>query len=190
VFFEKLRANRSSRLTPAMLVLTYQKEEAQAERQAEARWIAAEIVRLHQEGQAFKEMVLLFKAMTPVELYAAALQQAGVPYVIVDGRGFYERQEVIDLMNLLAVLLDAGDNLALTAVLRSPYFGLDDETLTRLYLKPQAAGENFSLWQSLAEAAGAAKLTDERVKPQTAAGFSFSCIGGHFRGCFVPGGRH
>jgi len=177
VFFEKLRANRSSRLTPAMLVLTYQKEEAQAERQAEARWIAAEIVRLHQEGLAFKEMVLLFKAMTPVELYAAALQQAGVPYVIVDGRGFYERQEVIDLMNLLTVLLDAGDNLALTAVLRSPYFGLDDETLTRLYLKPQVAGERINLWQSLGEAAGAAKLTDERIQPQNAAGFSRTSAG-------------
>ena len=153
VFFEKLRANRQSPKLPRMLVLNYDKEAAPQERQAEARWIAAEIHRLHREGQPYSDMVLLFKAMTPVNLYASALQEAGVPYVIVDGRGFYERQEVIDLINLLTVLLERADNLALTAVLRSPYFGLDDETLTKLFLKPRPEEAAFSLWESLKEEA-------------------------------------
>ena len=42
-------------------------------------------------------MVILLGALTAAKSFASALQQAGIPYTIVDGKGFYERREIIDL---------------------------------------------------------------------------------------------
>lgn len=51
--------------------------------------------------------MLLLSALTTAKTFATALQQIGVPYTIVDGKGFYERQEIIDLLNLLIFLEDS-----------------------------------------------------------------------------------
>ena len=65
-------------------------------------------------------MALLFQAMTHVTLYEAALKAEGIPYLTVAGKGYYDRQEVWDLLNLLRALYNPLDNLSLAAALRSP----------------------------------------------------------------------
>ncbi len=82
----------------------------------------------------YGDMVLLFRSMSNVHLYEAALRHAGIPYVLVAGRGFYERQEIQDLLLFLKVLIDAGDEMALTGFLRGPFVNLSDESLMRLAL--------------------------------------------------------
>ena len=56
-------------------------------------------------------MVILLGALTAAKSFASALQQAGIPYTIVDGKGFYERREIIDLINLLVFLEDSSRSL-------------------------------------------------------------------------------
>jgi ATP-dependent helicase/nuclease subunit A len=87
--------------------------------------------------------------MASVNIFADIFQQAGIPYKIVDGRGFYERQEILDLINLLKVLVNPADNVALTGILRSPYFGIPDTILTNLYL---GMGNTETLWDKLLHA--------------------------------------
>ena len=62
-------------------------------------------------------MVILLGALTAAKSFASALQQAGIPYTIVDGKGFYERREIIDLINLLVFLEDSSRSLELAGVL-------------------------------------------------------------------------
>ncbi|MDR3565492.1 MAG: UvrD-helicase domain-containing protein [Negativicutes bacterium] len=80
----------------------------------------------------FGDIALLFRTFKDVDLYAAALQSAGVPYYIVGGRGFYGCQEVADILNLLKVVENRFQEVPLAGVLRSPLFFLSDETLVRL----------------------------------------------------------
>ncbi len=93
------------------------------------------------------DFALLFQASTSFDIYEQALADAGVPYVTIAGRGFYDRQEITDITNLLAFLVSPNDNLRLAAALRSPMFALSDETLLRLRLGP----EPRSLWKALSD---------------------------------------
>lgn len=80
----------------------------------------------------FGDAAILLRSLSNVHLYERALREAGIPYSLVAGKGFYERQEVIDLRNLLAILADACDEMALTAFLRGPIAGLSDDALVAL----------------------------------------------------------
>ncbi len=75
------------------------------------------------------DFALLFRAMTNVEYYEEALQRHGIDYYLVGGRAFYAQQEIFDLLNLLRAIDIPGDEVSLAGVLRSPMFGLYDETL-------------------------------------------------------------
>jgi len=80
----------------------------------------------------FSDAAILFRATTVVPLYEEVFKRLGLPYLTVSGRGYYDRPEVRDLLSLLSVLNNPADDLNLASVLRSPIFGLSDETLFRL----------------------------------------------------------
>jgi ATP-dependent helicase/nuclease subunit A len=109
------------------------------------------------------DFALLFQASTSFEIYEQALADAAVPYVTVAGRGFYDRQEITDLANLLAFLVSPNDNLRLAAALRSPMFALSDETLLRLRLGPATR----SLWKALLD-----ESVDHAESEREAVGFA------------------
>ncbi|HVO70866.1 MAG TPA: 3'-5' exonuclease, partial [Aggregatilineaceae bacterium] len=97
----------------------------------------------------YGDAALLFQSMTRVPVYEDVFKAAGLPYVTVAGKGYYDRQEVWDLLNLLRALHNPADDLALAAVLRSPLFGLTDDALFALRLARTAAGEPVHLWRAL-----------------------------------------
>jgi ATP-dependent helicase/nuclease subunit A len=80
----------------------------------------------------FGDAAILFRATTSLPLYEEQFKAAGLPYLTVSGRGYYDRPEVRDLITLLACLYTPGDDLSLATALRSPLFSLSDETLYRL----------------------------------------------------------
>ncbi|MEN6450113.1 MAG: UvrD-helicase domain-containing protein [Thermoguttaceae bacterium] len=84
------------------------------------------------------DIVLLFRALSNVDCYEDALQRYGIGYYLVGGHAFYAQQEIYDLLNLLRTLDCPSDEVSLAGVLRSPMFGLYDETLWWLC---QAAGK-------------------------------------------------
>ncbi len=117
----------------------------------------------------YGDIAVLFRTVTDLDTYAAALQTAGIPYYVVGGRGFYHRQEIIDILNLLQVVDNRGNETALAGVLRSPLFLLSDAAL--LMLKKGGA----SLWQGLERHAAVAGLTAEQ---RQAAARSWEIIAG------------
>lgn len=111
----------------------------------EAQWLAQRLLALkesefqvwdkqQEQYRAFeyRDAAVLFRATTQMPLYEAEFKKAGLPYLTVSGRGYYDRPEVQDLIALLAALANPNDDLNLAAVLRSPLFSFSDETLYRL----------------------------------------------------------
>ena len=78
----------------------------------------------------YRDITILLRATSRQELYEAALRERGIPYTTGGkGRGFYFRQEVRDISNLLNMLAFPRDDLALLAVVRSPFFSLSDRAI-------------------------------------------------------------
>jgi ATP-dependent helicase/nuclease subunit A len=77
----------------------------------------------------FGDIAVLFRAMTDVGIYERAFRERGIPYHLLAGMGFYGKQEIRDLVNFLRCLHDRHDGIALVGILRSPFFGVSDETL-------------------------------------------------------------
>ena len=111
-------------------------------RRAEAEMMAARILSIcdpdhglmierdgGEERAQFRDVAILLRSMSPSYLYEEALRRSGIPYMVVSGKGFYEQQEVIDVLNLLEVLLDPWHERALLAFLRSPMACLSDDAL-------------------------------------------------------------
>jgi len=80
----------------------------------------------------WSDVALLFRATTHLTIYEDAFKRAGIPYLTLAGRGYYDRSEVRDLIHLLRALDNPHDDLSLAIVLRSPLYALSDETLYRL----------------------------------------------------------
>ncbi|MEP6920853.1 MAG: UvrD-helicase domain-containing protein [bacterium] len=84
----------------------------------------------------YSDIALLFRGMTNVQIYESVFRRANIPYQTVLGRGFYEREEITDLIQLLRFLDNKTDELALAAVLRSPLAGISDNALLALRCAP------------------------------------------------------
>jgi ATP-dependent helicase/nuclease subunit A len=113
-------------------------QKTQAER--DAKQVAQRILALTggAGGSAteFRHIALLFRAMTDVPAYEAVFRTAGIPFQTVQGKGFYQREEISDLVQLLRFLDNKTDELALAAVLRSPLGGVSDNALLALRCAP------------------------------------------------------
>ncbi|HJX92349.1 MAG TPA: UvrD-helicase domain-containing protein [Pyrinomonadaceae bacterium] len=108
-------------------------------RELDAIQLANRIALLKQENPElnYSDIALLFRAMTQVHIYETVFRRANIPYQTVLGRGFYERDEVKDLIQLLRFLDNRTDELALAAVLRSPICGISDNALLALRSAPR-----------------------------------------------------
>ena len=78
---------------------------------------------------SYGDIAILFRRFSNLKLFERQLRQAGIPYYVVKGRGFYRCQEVLDILNFLTFLEYGKDLAALAGVLRSPLCGISDETL-------------------------------------------------------------
>jgi ATP-dependent helicase/nuclease subunit A len=110
----------------------------QDSRVLDAQQLARRILALTQGPDKVKygDIALLFRAMTQVQIYESVFRRANIPYQTVLGRGFYEREEITDLIQLLRFLDNKTDEIALAAVLRSPLCGISDNALLALRCAP------------------------------------------------------
>ena len=121
------------------------------------------------------DIAVLSRVWAPLEIYGDALAASGIPSVHAGGGNLLETREAKDAIVLLRFLADPTDDLALVAVLRSPFFALDDRLLHDLAAKRE---KGTSWWQLVSESDDsrleAAKevlgdlLTKRRLEPPTA----------------------
>lgn len=89
----------------------------------------------------YRDIAVLVRTRTALELYTAALDDAGVPYHLDSGRGFFLQQEVRDAAAVLMALDDTSDEVSVVAALKSAPFGVSDLDLLEFH----NAGGNFRL---------------------------------------------
>jgi ATP-dependent helicase/nuclease subunit A len=131
-------------------------------RPREAAAVAEEIVRLLKEAPLVrdpdlrtvswvplrpKHVAILFRTRIAIPYFERALAERGVPYVTASGQGFYERAEVLDCIMMLRAIAQPLDDLAMAAVLRSPFVGASDADLWRL--RTPGAENVPAIWQAL-----------------------------------------
>ena len=93
----------------------------------------------------WRDMAVLLRAPSgKAEIYAKEFQRAGVPLVVERG-GFYDSNEIMDLLSLLQLLDNPLQDVPAIAVLRSPLAGLSLDELAQIRLT--AKGVHF--WTAL-----------------------------------------
>ncbi len=118
---------------------------------AEARFLAARLRELADQGVERGAMVVLLRAFTRLDAYEDSLERAGLRPYVVGGRGYWSQQQVADVCALLATIANPLDDQALLGTLASPACGVTPDTL---WLLRAAAGRGRQLWPTVEQAAG------------------------------------
>lgn len=107
-------------------------------------WVLAQRLQAMSDKTSFSDMAVLVRSYGSVRFLEEAFTQAQIPYVLLQGRGYYERQEVRDLYHALRAALDPR-GLSLAAWLRSPFGQLVADGAS---LQPMELGQIESILRS------------------------------------------
>ncbi len=114
----------------------------------ESQFVVSEVERLvTQEKLSLKD----FAAMYRVNAQSRALEESfiryGVPYRLIGGTRFYQRQEIRDALAYLRVIRNPNDNLSLMRIINVPGRGIGQVTVAHLQAK--ARSDDTSLYHAL-----------------------------------------
>jgi ATP-dependent DNA helicase UvrD/PcrA len=121
---------------------------------AEARFVAAGIAALVEEGFSGDEIAVFYRTNAQSRVLEDVLVRQGVQYQVIGGPRFYERAEVKDAIAYLQVIDNPYDAVSLQRIANRPRRGIGDASLARLQTWADAQGR--SLWEAteFAEEAG------------------------------------
>lgn len=98
-----------------------------------ADFIALKILELCQKSlHKFSEIAVLVTKRKHFDELESVFTQRNIPYRIIGGRGFFQRQIVSDIRNYLSFISNLNDDVSLVAVLRSPFFMLSDSEIAEI----------------------------------------------------------
>ena len=118
----------------------------------EAAFVAEEVDRLHDAGQATPGQVAVFyRTNAQSRVFEEVFIRVGLPYRVVGGVRFYERREVRDLLAYLRLIANPADEVSLRRVLNVPRRGIGDRA--EEYVAAFAQRERITFAQALARPA-------------------------------------
>jgi DNA helicase II / ATP-dependent DNA helicase PcrA len=98
----------------------------------EARTICDEIEAEQKHGANLNEIAILVRASFQMRSLEDRLVTTGIPYRVIGGPKFYERQEIKDAIAYLEVTLNPSNDLKFERIVNVPKRGLGDTTIKRL----------------------------------------------------------
>jgi DNA helicase II / ATP-dependent DNA helicase PcrA len=113
---------------------------------AEARFVAAEIARLVEEGFSGSEVAVFYRTNAQSRVLEDVLVRQAIQYQVIGGPRFYERAEVKDVIAYLQVIDNPYDAVSLMRIANKPRRGIGDTTIARLQTYADAHG--ISLWEA------------------------------------------
>ena len=78
----------------------------------EASFLAGEISRLKIYGFDYKDIAILYRTNAQSRVLEEAFLHTGIPYVLIGGTRFYDRQEVKDVLSYLRLLTNPNDTVS------------------------------------------------------------------------------
>ncbi len=98
----------------------------------EGRWIAGEIERRHSQGTSYNQMAVFYRTNAQSRMLEDMLLRAGVPYRIVGGTRFFDREEIRHVMAYLTLAVNPADDMAARRVINVPKRGIGKTTIERI----------------------------------------------------------
>ncbi len=108
--------------------------------QEEARVIGEEIEALQRRGQSLDDVAILVRASFQMREFEERFITLGLPYKVIGGPRFYERQEIRDALAYLRCVVQSDDDLAFERIFNVPRRGLGEATLALLHDYGRRAG--------------------------------------------------
>ena len=106
----------------------------------EARMVVGKMESLRQGGHALSEMAVLVRANSQTRAFEERLITVGLPYRVVGGLRFYERQEIRDAVAYARVLNQPADDLAFERIINLPRRGIGDVALRSMHERARSGG--------------------------------------------------
>ena len=100
----------------------------------ESYGIAAACDRMHREGRPWASLAIFYRTNAQSRILEDGLRRRGIPYRIVGGQRFYDREEVKHVLAWCRLLVNPADWTALQRVANVPKRGLGDKALDSLQL--------------------------------------------------------
>src|SRR5262245_3857452 len=123
----------------------------------EARTIGEDIEALRKAGQRLDGIAILVRASFQMRAFEDRFVTLGLPYRVIGGPRFYERQEIKDAIAYLEVTLNPANDLKFERIVNVPKRGLGDTAVKRINELARARGS--SLYQAAREIVETEELT-------------------------------
>ena len=118
----------------------------------ESRWIGGQAENFQRKGLALSEMAILVRAGFQTREFEETFMSMAIPYRIVGGLRFYERQEIRDALAYLRLVAQPQDDLAFERVINVPRRGIGKATVQKMHLLARSRQQSlFSMAQSIVE---------------------------------------
>ena len=104
----------------------------------EARNVASEAEDQHRQGHAFAQMAVLVRASFQMREFEDRFISLGLPYRVIGGPRFYERQEIRDAIAYMRLIAQGDDDLAFERIVNKPKRGIGDASVASLHAYARA----------------------------------------------------
>ncbi|CAI8048604.1 ATP-dependent DNA helicase PcrA, partial [Geodia barretti] len=140
---EKDLWTRNGSGVPIVIAEGYNEEE-------EAQFVVREIQSLTRNQEAVGDIAVMYRVNAQSRALEEACLRYGVPYQVVGGMKFYQRQEVKDIIAYLRLIANPDDDVSLNRVINLPTRGIGQRTLDHLARTARDAGTSqFAAIQAL-----------------------------------------
>jgi len=99
----------------------------------EARWVADEIESLQRRQVSLHQIAVMVRAGFQTRQFEERFIALGIPYRVLVGARFYERQEIRDALAYFRLLVSTADDLAFERIINTPKRGIGPAALQQLY---------------------------------------------------------
>ena len=133
-----------------------------ADEHAEARFVAADIERMVDEGVSRSEIAVFYRTNAQSRVLEDMLVRAQIGYQVIGGTKFYDRAEIKDAIAYLTFLVNPQDAGAFTRIANSPKRGLGQTSLSRVLSYSDTMG--VPVWDAAAAPEDITTLGSAAVK--------------------------
>ena len=98
----------------------------------EARYISQEILKQNEEGIRYSDMAILYRTNAQSRLFEEMLLSSLIPYKLIGGIKFYEREEIKDILAYLKLAANPHDNISFMRIINVPKRSLGNKTLQNI----------------------------------------------------------
>lgn len=126
----------------------------------EGRWIAGEIEKRHAAGHPYNEIAVFYRTNAQSRMLEDMFLRAGVPYRLVGGTRFFDRQEIRDVMAYLNLVVNPANDVAAHRIINVPRRGIGKATIEHIDMLARECSCTFLQAAELC-------IADEEIRPQT-----------------------